>query len=255
MTPSRGPEPGKTDVVVGRKPIVELLRAGHATQRILLSQRVRPARIIEEIRELAAERGVPVKEVHPDEIERLAEGANHQGIAAETSRFRYAQMRDLLAGVAPTLLFLDGVMDPHNLGSLLRSADGAGFDGIVIPTHRSVAVTQAVRRVSAGAAEVVPVVRVGNLGAALDEARRKGLWIAGLDGSGEDDVWESNLMEPPVGLVLGAEDRGISKGVREKCDALVRIPSRGRIESLNVSVAGAVAMFEVARRRERSATL
>ena len=244
-----------TDVVVGRKPIVELLRAGRATQRVLLSARVRRAPIIDEIRSLAAERGVAVKEVSPEEIERLAEGANHQGVAAETSRYRYAQMRDLLAGPAPALLFLDGVMDPHNLGSLLRSADGAGFDGVVIPTHRSVAVTQAVRRVSAGAAEVVPVARVGNLGAALDEARRKGLWLAGLDGSGEDDLWASNLMEAPVGLVLGAEDRGISKGVRERCDALVRIPSRGRIESLNVSVAGAVAMFEVARRRERSATL
>lgn len=245
----------KVDVLVGRRPVVELLRGGRAAQAILLSERARRAKVIDEIRELAAAKGVPLKTVPVEEIERLAEGENHQGVAALTSRFRYGQMRDLLSGPAPTLLFLDGVMDPHNLGSLLRTADGSGFSGIVIPAHRSVAVNQTVRRVSAGAAEVVPVARVGNLGAAIDEARRGGLWIAGLDSSGEEDIWSSNLMEPPVGLVLGAEDRGISRGVKEKCDALVSIPSRGRIESLNVSVAGAVAMFEVARRRDGSATL
>ncbi|MDQ4095531.1 MAG: 23S rRNA (guanosine(2251)-2'-O)-methyltransferase RlmB [Actinomycetota bacterium] len=243
------------DAVVGRRPVLELLRAGRAVQRVLVSERVRPAPVLDEIRSLAGQRGVPVEAAPPEDVDRLADGGNHQGVVALTSRFRYTPLPGLLASEAPTLLFLDGVMDPHNVGSLLRSADGAGFDGVVIPAHRSVGVTQAVRRVSAGAAEVVPVARVGNLGAALDEARRNGVWLVGLDGSGDEDIWSSNLMEPPVGLVLGAEDRGISRGVRERCDALVRIPSRGRIESLNVAVAGAVAMFEIARRRGHSATL
>ncbi|MDQ4142389.1 MAG: 23S rRNA (guanosine(2251)-2'-O)-methyltransferase RlmB [Actinomycetota bacterium] len=246
---------GKADILVGRRPVVELLRAGRSAQKVLVSERTRRAPVIDEIRRLASEKGVHLQTVSQEEIERLAEGANHQGVVALTARYRYAQMRDLLAGPAPAVLFLDGVMDPHNLGSLLRSADGSGFSGIVIPAHRSVGVTQTVRRVSAGAAETVPVARVGNLASALDEARRAGLWVAGLDGDGEEDIWGSNLMEPPVGLVLGAEDRGISRLVKERCDAIVRIPSRGRLESLNVGVAGAVAMFEVARRRDRSATL
>jgi 23S rRNA (guanosine2251-2'-O)-methyltransferase len=118
-----------------------------------------------------------------------------------------------------------------------------------------VGVTPAVRRVSAGAAEVVPVARVPNLSQALDEARRAGLWILGLDEKAESSLWASDLAQPPVGLVLGAEDKGISRLVREHCDDLVGIPHRGRIDSLNVAVAGAVAMFEVARRRDLSATL
>jgi 23S rRNA (guanosine2251-2'-O)-methyltransferase len=146
------------------------------------------------------------------------------------------------------VLFLDGVTDPHNLGSLLRSADGAGFHGIVIPARRAAGVTGAVRRVAAGAAEVVPVARVNSLGAALDRAKKAGLWIVGLDEDAGEDLWTSTLLEPPVGLVLGAEDRGISKGVTGRCDALVRIPSAGRISSLNVAVAGAVAMFEASRK-------
>ena len=235
--------------------MLELLRSGNAAQKVLISDRARAAPVLDDIRRAAAEQGVTVEVTPVGEIERLAEGGNHQGVAALSARYRYASLRELLARPTPTLLFLDGVMDPHNLGSLLRSADAAGFDGIVLPAHRSVSVTQAVRRTSAGAAEVVPVARVGNLGAAIEAARKGKLWIVGLDASGDNDLWTSDLMEPPVGLVLGAEDRGLSRGVRAKCDALVRIPSSGRIGSLNVAVAGAVAMFEVARRRHGSATL
>jgi 23S rRNA (guanosine2251-2'-O)-methyltransferase len=242
-------------VLTGRRPIVELLKAGRPVERILIAQNARSAPVLAEIRRLADERSIPVQSVPETQVDKLADGGNHQGIVAVTGRFRYSQLHDLLSGQTPVVVFLDGVMDPHNLGSILRSADGAGMDGVVIPTHRSVAVTQAVRRVSAGAAEVVPVARVGNLGGALEEARKKGLWIVGLDGEADDDVWASQLLEPPVGLVLGSEDRGMSRSVREKCDALLRIPSSGRLRSLNVAVAGAVAMFEVSRRRRASATL
>lgn len=243
------------DVVFGRRPVIELLRAAKPAQKVLISERARPSPVLDEIRRIATDREVSVESATAAEIDRLAEGGNHQGVVALAARYRYANMPALLAGPAPSLLFLDGVMDPHNLGSLLRTADAAGFDGIVIPAHRSVSVTQTVRRTSAGAAEVVPVARVNNLGAALEEARRANLWLVGLDAGGTEDIWASELVEPPVGLVLGAEDRGLSRGVRAKCDALVRIPFTGRIGSLNVAVAGAVAMFEVARRRHRSATL
>ena len=248
----KGPE---FDVVFGRRPVVELLRSQSATQKVLVSERVRPAPVLDDIKEIAAAKGVSVQTVPAAEVDRLAQGGNHQGVVALAARYRYEPLRTLLAGEAPALLFLDGIMDPHNLGSLLRSADGAGFDGVVIPAHRAAAVTQTVRRVAAGAAEVVRVARVGNLRAAVEEARKARLWIVGLDAEAEDDIWGSDLMDRPVGLVLGAEDRGLSRVVRASCDALCRIPSRGGLGSLNVAVAGALAMFEVARRSHGSATL
>lgn len=242
-------------IVYGRRPVLEALRAGAAVERVLLAQGLRPAAAIAEIRRRAGGAAVPVRVVPRAELDRLA-GGNHQGVVAITGRYRYAALDDLLSRPEPCLVFLDGVTDPHNLGSLLRSADGAGFHGVVVAAHRSARVTDTVRRVSAGAAEVVPVARVGSLAAALERAKGMGLWIVGLDEQAEDDLWRTNLMEPPVGLVLGAEDRGLSSPVRSACDGLVRIPSRGRIGSLNVAVAGALAMFEVSRRRGiASATL
>lgn len=228
--------------------MLEVLRAGRGVERVLVARELAPSGVIGEIRRRAEAAGVPVRLVPKTEVEKAAGHVNHQGVAAFTARFRYAPLDDLLAVPEPRLLFLDGVTDPHNLGSLLRSADGAGFHGVVIPARRAAGVTGAVRRVSAGAAEVVPVARVNSLGAALDRAKKAGLWIVGLDEDAEEDLWASPLLEPPLGLVLGAEDRGISKGVAGRCDALVRIPSAGRISSLNVAVAGAVAMFEASRK-------
>jgi 23S rRNA (guanosine2251-2'-O)-methyltransferase len=238
----------ETSVLAGRRPVAELLRSGRSAERVLIADNLRPSQIVGEIRRRAEELSVPVRFVPRDEIERVARGMNHQGVAAITGRFRYAPLDVIFAAGAPRALFLDGITDPHNLGSLLRSADCAGFHGVVIPAHRAAAVTPAVRRVSAGASEVVPVARVTNLGRALDEARGAGLWIVGLDADAESDLWSSELPEPPVGIVLGAEDRGISRSVRTRCDDLVRIPQAGRIGSLNVAVAGAVAMFEITRR-------
>lgn len=245
-----------SSVLAGRRPVLELLRAERSAERIVVGEHVAASKTISEIRKRASALGVPVRTVPKSEIDKLAGGLNHQGVVAVTGRFRYTPLDDLLKERDPTLLFLDGLTDPHNLGSLLRSADGAGFTGVVLPARRSVAVTSAVRRVSAGAAEVVPVAREGNLGRAIDEAREAGLWILGLDEDASDDIWSSDLLEPPVGLVLGAEDRGISPTIRERCDAVVSIPSGGRLSSLNVAVAGAIVMFELARRRRgRSDTL
>jgi 23S rRNA (guanosine2251-2'-O)-methyltransferase len=233
--------------------VLELLRAGSPVEKIFMAEGSAPSDVLDEIRRRAAAAAVPVRVVPRTEVEKLAEGENHQGVVAHTGRFRYADLPDLLATPVAALLFLDGVTDPHNLGSLIRSADVAGFTGIVIPARRAAGVTAAVRRVSAGASEVVPVARATNLGRALDEARAAGVWLVGLDAEAGTDIWASNLLEPPVGLVLGAEDRGMGRNVRQRCDDLVRIPLAGRLESLNVAVAGAVAMFEVARRRAGSA--
>lgn len=234
-----------------------MLKAGRAIERILVARELAPSGILGDIRRRAEAAGVPLRLVPKAEVDKVAGRVNHQGIVAFTGKFRYAALESILTTPDPRVLFLDGLTDPHNLGSLLRSADGAGFHGVVVPTHRSAGVTGAVRRVSAGAAEVVPVARVSSLGNALDQAKKAGLWIAGLAAEADDDLWGSDLLEPPVGLVLGAEDRGISSGIAGRCDGLVRIPSAGRMASLNVAVAGAIAMFEVSRKaaiRVRSAT-
>ena len=207
--------------------------------------------VLNEIRRRAHSAAIPIRVVPRTEIDKAAAGINHQGVVAITARYRYTPLTRLLKSTAPTLAFLDGVTDVNNLGSLLRSAEGAGFTGLVIPSRRSAAVTSAVRRVSAGAAEVVPVARVDSLGRALDDARASGVWIVGLAGDAPATLWETDALDPPVGLVFGAEDRGLSNPARARCDVTVSIPLAGRIGSLNVAVAGAIAMFEIARRRVR----
>ncbi|HEX2058791.1 MAG TPA: 23S rRNA (guanosine(2251)-2'-O)-methyltransferase RlmB [Actinomycetota bacterium] len=244
-------------VIWGRRPVLEILKSGRGVDRILVARELAPSGIVGEIRRRAEAAAVPLRLVPKSEVAKAAGSVNHQGVVAFTAKYRYAPLDQILAAPDARVLFLDGVTDPHNLGSLLRSADGAGFHGVVLPARRSAGVTGAVRRVAAGAAEVVPVARVSSLGSALEHAKKAGLWIVGLDEDAEQEVWTSELLEPPVGLVLGAEDRGISKGVAGRCDGVVKIPSAGHLASLNVAVAGAVAMFEVWRRaaiRVRSVT-
>jgi 23S rRNA (guanosine2251-2'-O)-methyltransferase len=236
-------------LVYGRRPVLEHLIAGAATERLLVAQEASRGENLSEILRRAEAGGVPTRRVPRSELDRLSGGGNHQGVAVLASRFHYVDVESLLASADATILILDGVMDPHNFGSLLRSADGAGFGGVVIRSRRAAQVTAAVRRVSAGAAEFVPVARVPNSTLAVERAKDAGLWVVGLDEEADDDLWTSSSLEPPVALVLGSEEKGIAPKVREKCDETVRIPSRGRVGSLNVSVAGAIAMFEVARRR------
>jgi 23S rRNA (guanosine2251-2'-O)-methyltransferase len=242
-------------VVSGRRPVLELLRAETPIDRLLVGERGGNARTIAEVRKRASQAGVPVRSVPRAELDRLTGGANHQGVVALTRRYRYTPMDSFLAEVKVGILFLDGVMDPHNLGSLLRSAHGAAFSGVIIPARRAAGITAAVERVAAGAADLIPVARVNRLAAALDDARAAGLWTIGLDASAPREIWDPDLPSPPVGLVLGAEDRGLSAGTRDRCDVFARIPIWGRLDSLNVAVAGAIAMFEVARRATALGTL
>lgn len=251
MPRTKAPDDDEGSFLAGRRPVLELLRAGKPAEKILVASELDPSSLIGEIRKLANAASVPLKNVPKAEIDKIAGGMNHQGVVAVTGRYRYVPLERLLEVESPRLLFVDKVTDPHNLGSLLRSADGAGFSGVVIPSHRSATVSATVRRVSAGAAEVVSVARVTNLGQAIDQSKAAGVWVLGLDEKAAEDIWSTDLAEPPVGLVLGAEDKGISKGVRDRCDQLVKIPTSGRLGSLNVAVAGAIAMFEVARRANR----
>lgn len=249
MAPDRSDHSDDDRLVTGRRPVLELLRAGGPIERILLAGGAAPSGAIGEIRKRAEASSVPVKVVPKQEVDRIARGLNHQGVAAVTARFRYTDLKRMLAAPAPALVFLDGVMDPHNLGSVIRTADQAGFDGVVVRSNRAAGVTATVRRVAAGAAEVMAIARVSSLASALDTAKDAGLWVAGLDSGGDTDIWSSPLLERPVALVLGSEDRGISPSVRARCDGIVMIPRAGHLGSLNVGVAAGIAMFEVVRRR------
>lgn len=245
----------RDDLVVGRRSVLELLKAERSIEQVFIATGSQMKGPVGEIRKRAEALSVPVRMAPRSEIEKMARGLNHQGVVANVTPYRYTPLESLLARPDALLVFLDGVTDPHNLGSLLRSVDGAGWTGVVIPSRRSAGVTATVRKVSAGAAEVVPVARVTNLGRAIEEAKRAGFWAVGLEAEAPEDIWSTELLEAPLALVLGAEGKGISPGVRGHCDGMVRIESQGRLASLNVSVAGAIAMFEVARRRSASDTL
>lgn len=195
----------------------------------------------------AREAGVPVSAMGRGECDRLA-GARCQGVAAEVA-YAYADLEDLIAGEG-LVLFLDGVADPHNLGAVVRTAEAAGALGVVIPERRAAGVSATVMRVSAGAAVYLPIARVTNLSRALQQAKDAGFWILGLAAEGEREVPRLGASEDPrlgrrVGLVLGGEGEGMHRLVAERCDEIVRLPMRGRVESLNASVAAALAIYRL----------
>lgn len=241
-----------THVIVGRHQVHEALKAGRPIERLLVAKGVSGG-AVDEIVALARDRGVVVQFDERRRLDRLAQGLVHQGVVAVAAPVEYVAVDELLAaaeakGEAPLLLALDEVQDPHNLGSLLRSADGAGAHGIIVPKRRSAGLTMTVARTSAGAVEHVPVAQVSNLVQALSDLKKRGLWVAGAEMAADQDLWDADLSGPLV-IVIGGEDKGIGRLVRETCDFLVRIPMRGHINSLNASVAGALLLFESSRQR------
>jgi len=186
-------------------------------------------------------------------LDRLAGGANHQGVVAAAAEFRYVAWEDLLAraalvGEPALLLVLDHLTDPQNFGTLLRTAEAVGVHGIIIPRERAVGITPAVVKASAGAVAHLPIAQVVNLPRTLDALKKQGVWVIGLDAGGPQmyDEVDYNI---PLALVVGSEDRGLSRLVREKCDLLVKLPMRGKVESLNAAVAGSIVLYEIWRYR------
>ena len=211
---------------------------------------IRLRRVIDECRKI----GVPVRVLSRMELDEIARNAAHQGLVAATSAKQYSDLDDLVAsrrGERSLIVVLDGVEDPHNLGAILRTADAAGADGVVIPERRSAAVTAAVAKVSAGASEHLPVAKVTNISRALEDLKEKDLWVVGLDERGEQ-TYDAVDYKMHCAIVLGAEGKGLHDLVRRRCDFLVSIPMLGHMPSLNVSVAGGVVMYEVARQRRAS---
>lgn len=242
------------DVIVGRNAVTEALKSGRAVNRLLVAEGDGQGSI-REIARLAKENGAIVETVARSKIEAVARGFRHQGVMAYVSPVDYTPLDEILETArkksdAPFLLLLDELEDPHNLGAILRTADAVGVDGVLIPKRRSCPLSATVAKTSAGAVEYVPVARIGNIAQTIKELKQEGFWVIGADMDGTVDYFEADLTGATV-LVVGSEGRGISRLVRESCDILVRIPMLGKINSLNVSVAGAVLMYESLRQRRR----
>ena len=206
-----------------------------------------------ELRDRAQVLGVRVQPSSAEVLAKLVGDVAHQGAVAAVRPLRVWDEHDLLQGLSqtvgdPLLLILDGVTDPHNLGACLRTADAAGVHAVLIPKDRAAAVDGVVRKVAAGAAEFVPVASVTNLARAIDLLKERGIWVVGADGEAPQTLYAADLKRP-LALVLGAEGTGMRRLTRERCDFLVRIPMAGQVESLNVSVAAGVALFEARRQR------
>jgi len=208
---------------------------------------------IRRIEQLCRSTGVPVRAMSREQLSRLARAANHQGVVAVTAEKKYDNVEDVLAskrGQYAFVLLLDGIEDPHNLGAIIRTGEGAGADGIILPERRAVGVTATVVKASAGASEYLPIARVTNAARALEELKQRNLWTIGLDERG-DKLYDQLDYKMDCALVLGAEGHGLHEQIRKKCDFLVKIPMLGKVPSLNVSVAAAVVMYEIARQRRR----
>ncbi len=234
-------------LIYGLHPVLEALRAG-GVKRIRMSDRGDRARPVVD---LAEAQGVHVERVSADVIDRLAPGATHQGVVADVDDARSYGIEELVAGAraVPLIVVLDGIEDPHNLGAILRTADAAGVDGVVVQSRRSAARGGAVAKASAGALSHARLAEVVNIARALDELKALGVWTVGLAGEA-DRTYDDVDLTGPTALVMGAEGPGLRRLVREKCDFLVAIPMRGHVGSLNVSVAAGVALFEAVRQRK-----
>ncbi len=241
-----------TDLLYGVHPVLEALRAKDlGLQRIYLQQG-RRGRAVEEILRLAKARHVPVAFSAREDLDRRAGSDRHQGAVGIAAAKAYLSLDELLETVrrhdSSLLLVLDGIEDPHNLGAIVRTAEAAGVQGVLLPTRRAVGLTAVVARASAGAIEHLPVARVVNVSQAIERLKAANFWVYGLDAKGTRSYWEVDY-RGPVALVAGGEGRGIRPLVASQCDELVRIPLHGQVQSLNASVAVAVALYEVLRQR------
>lgn len=249
----------KRDKIFGINPVTEALKAGRPIQRLLIAEQRKSDRDILEIIRLAKGRGTEVRIATRDALKREAPNALHQGVIAITAARQYAALDDILQlpaqkGQAPLYLVLDGVEDPRNLGALLRTAEATGVHGVIIPERRAVGLTETVAKAAAGALEYVPVVKVVNIVNALEELKKAGVWVAGAEAGGDALYWDADF-DRPIALVLGGEDKGVRRLVRERCDYLLSLPLMGNITSLNVSVAAGVLLYEVLRQRRKKAPL
>ncbi|MCA1061643.1 23S rRNA (guanosine(2251)-2'-O)-methyltransferase RlmB [Rossellomorea aquimaris] len=239
------------DFIGGRNPVMEALRSGRDINKIWIAEGSQKGSI-QQIVGLAKESNVMVQYVPKKKIEQMV-SENHQGVVASVAAYQYAEIDDIFhraeqSGEDPFILILDELEDPHNLGSIMRTADAAGAHGIIIPKRRAVGLTSTVAKASTGAIEHIPVARVTNLSRAVDELKERGVWVAGTDAKGKQDFRQLDGTLP-IGLIIGSEGKGMSRILRDKCDFLVQLPMIGHVTSLNASVAASILMYEVYRKR------
>lgn len=250
------PKPGAElagDRIPGRRAVRELLVAGkRRVKTVWIAAGRDQDPLLDEIADLAARANVPVRSADPERVRTEARTEAPQGVVAIAAPIAPVPLDRLCADPGAFLVALDGVTDPRNLGAVLRIAETAGATGAIVPRHRSALLTPAAVKAAAGAVEHVPIALVAGVASAIEDARRAEVWSVGLDADGDTTVDALTVADAPLVLVLGAEGRGLSRLVKERCDVLARIPMHGKLESLNVSAAAAVACFEVARRRSHS---
>ncbi len=235
----------------GRNSVIEALNNGRAIDKIFLKKGEIEGSL-KVIAAKAAEKGIIVNEIDKAALERMSLSNNCQGVIAVCPAYEYCDIDDILANAKeknedPFVIILDEITDPHNLGAVIRTADACGANGVIIPKRRAVGLTAAAVKASAGAAEYVPVARVGNIASAIENLKKAGLWIACADMNGED-YFKADL-KGPLAVVIGSEGKGVSRLVKEKCDFSLRVPMYGKISSLNASVAAAVIMYEAIKQR------
>ena len=239
-------------LIVGKHPVLEALRSGRQINKIFVSDSAKKDVSIAIIGE-AKKLNIIVQIVDKRKLDQLAPQMNHQGVVAQAAAVDYVELEDLLAipaqkGETPFFLILDEIEDPHNLGSIIRTAECTGVHGVIIPKRRSAGLTATVLKTSAGAAEHVPVARVTNLVQTMEQLKEAGIWIAGTDLEAKADVYKQKF-DMPLAVVIGNEGKGIGRLVKEHCDFLVKLPMAGQLNSLNASVAAGVIMYEVLRQR------
>ena len=243
---------GYTELKIeGRNPVIEAYRSGKTIDKLFVLDGCQDGPVKTITREARKQHTI-ISYVSKERLDQLSETHHHQGVIAIAAAYDYASVDDILAkarekGEAPFIFLLDGIEDPHNLGAIIRTANLAGAHGVIIPKHRAVGLTATVARTSAGALNFTPVAKVTNLGAAMDELKKEGLWFVCADMKGEV-MYRQNLTGP-IGLVIGNEGEGVSRLVREKCDFTASIPMKGDIDSLNASVAAGVLAYEIVRQR------
>lgn len=245
------------EIVFGKNPVLELLKSGNPINKVLFLAEG-PSGRNQEIISMLHERSIPYQFVDRQTLDRLSNREKHQGMIAYIAARDYASIDDIFALAeerqeAPFILMLDEIEDPHNLGALLRTVDAVGAHGVIIPKRRSVALTGAVAKTSAGAVEHVLVARVGNLVQTLQELKKRGCWVSGAEAGGKE-VFRADLTGSRV-IVVGSEGKGISRLLRENCDEIVSLPMKGKVSSLNASVAGSIVLYEVLRQRQAQSAM
>jgi 23S rRNA (guanosine2251-2'-O)-methyltransferase len=240
-----------SDYIIGKNPVIEALKSERDINKIWIAEGSNRGQM-NLITSLAKEGNVLVQFVPKKKIDQMVEG-NHQGVVAQVAAYEYAEVDDILAAAekrneAPFIILLDELEDPHNLGSILRTADAVGAHGVIIPKRRAVGLTATVAKASTGAIEYIPVARVTNLARTIDELKDRGVWIVGTDAKGKED-YRNVDGKMSIGLVIGSEGRGMGRLVKEKCDFLLHLPMQGKVTSLNASVAASLLMYEVYRKR------